>query len=221
MHRFMVTSVGFRSASTMLLLLAAIGGCSDVGTPPSPPASEGSQTLSSADVQNVVQRAAAAANVAMTIAVTDRGGVILAVYQKPGALATATGNFGVTVSSQELAVSLARTGAFFINNQAPLSSRTTRFLSGVHFPPGVQNATNAPLYGIENTNRGCPLNVTFLPGQAVAPSRSISGATTGLGIATGKADSNDSNPNAVNPGGVPLFKNGVLVGGNRRGDFES
>ena len=47
----------------------------------------------------------------------------------------------------------------------------------------------------------------------VPPARSISGATTGLGIATGKADVNDSDPNAVNPGGVPLFRNGSLVGG--------
>jgi uncharacterized protein GlcG (DUF336 family) len=35
----------------------------------------------------------------------------------------------------------------------------------------------------------------------------------GLGPITGKADINDSDPNAVSPGGVPLFKSGVLVGG--------
>ena len=35
----------------------------------------------------------------------------------------------------------------------------------------------------------------------------------GLGIITGKADLNDSDPNAVNPGGVPLYKNGRMVGG--------
>jgi len=35
----------------------------------------------------------------------------------------------------------------------------------------------------------------------------------GLGIITGKADVNDSNPNAVNPGGVPIYKSNVLVGG--------
>ena len=35
----------------------------------------------------------------------------------------------------------------------------------------------------------------------------------GLGILTGKADLNDSDPDAVNPGGVPLFKKGVVVGG--------
>jgi uncharacterized protein GlcG (DUF336 family) len=34
-----------------------------------------------------------------------------------------------------------------------------------------------------------------------------------LGIITGKADLNDSDPNAVNPGGVPLYKSGRMVGG--------
>jgi len=109
--------------------------------------------------------------------------------------------------------SLARTASYFSNDQAPLSSRTVRFISGVHFPPGIINAPNAALYGIENTNRGCPFNTSFLPGHAVSPSRSINGSSTGLGIITGKADIFDSDPNAVNPGGVPLFKNGHVVGG--------
>jgi uncharacterized protein GlcG (DUF336 family) len=34
-----------------------------------------------------------------------------------------------------------------------------------------------------------------------------------MGIATGKADLFDSDPTAVNPGGVPIFKQGRLVGG--------
>jgi hypothetical protein len=49
----------------------------------------------------------------------------------------------------------------FSNDQA-LSRRTVRFISGVHFPPGVAMAPTADLYGIENTNRGCPLNVTSM-----------------------------------------------------------
>src|SRR5205085_9483431 len=53
---------------------------------------------------------------------------------------------------------------------------------------------------------------TFLSGQSISPSRSINGSSTGLGVITGKADIFDSDPNAVNPGGVPLFKNGHLVG---------
>jgi uncharacterized protein GlcG (DUF336 family) len=88
-----------------------------------------------------------------------------------------------------------------------------RFISGIHFPPGIGNTPSAALYGIENTNRGCSLNATFLPGQTVNPSRLIGGGQPGLGIITGKKDVFDSDPNAVNPGGVPLFKNGHIVGG--------
>ena len=149
----------------------------------------------------------------MVIAVTDRQGDILAVYSKPGAPATAAANFGVQADTNEVAVALARTASFFSNNQAPLSSRTVRFISGIHFPPGIPFTGNAALYGIENTNRGCGFNTTFLPGQAFPPARSIDGSQPGLGILTGKADLNDSDPTAVNPGGVPLFKQGVLVGG--------
>ena len=93
-----------------------------------------------------------------------------------------------------------------------LSSRTVRFISGIHFPPGVAGTANGDLYGIENTNRGCTLSTNYLPGQALNPSRSINGANFGLGIITGKADTNDSDPFAVNPGGVPLFHGGAVGG---------
>src|SRR5579863_2434106 len=120
-----------------------------------PPATE---TLLQADVQMVVQAAATAAQSdAMAIAVVDRMGRILAVYVGPSAPATSAGNFGAAIPTADLAVALARTGAFFSNDQAPLSSRTVRFISGIHFPPGVENTANAALYGIENTNRGCNL----------------------------------------------------------------
>jgi uncharacterized protein GlcG (DUF336 family) len=201
-------------ACAFLLSLCAVG-CGGVAgslmsvTPPSPTAN-----LTASDVMTLVQAAAQAADPnTMVIAVVDRVGNILAVYRKPAAPTLALGNFGVQVDTNELAVSLARTAAFFSNDQAPLSSRTVRFLSGIHFPPGISGTSNAALYGIENTNRGCTLSANFIAGQSVPPARSISGATTGLGISTGKADLNDSDPNAVNPGGVPLFRNGSVVGG--------
>ena len=147
------------------------------------------------------------------VAVTDRQGNILAIYRKTGAPDTAQGNYGSTVDANELAVALARTASFFSNNQAPLSSRTVRFVSGVHFPPGVLFTANGDLYGIENTNRGCDLNVNFLPGVNLPRAKSIDGTQPGLGVLTGKADLLDSDPNALNPGGVPLFKNGLLAGG--------
>ena len=191
------------------LLIACSSGNAPSNSPPPPPA----VPLAAADVQQVVENAAQSLNVPMVIAVVDRAGGILEVFQNAGAPTTSTGNFGVAVDSEELAVAVARTAALFSNNQAPLSSRTVRFISGIHFPPGVANASNGDLYGIENTNRGCSLNTTFLPGKNIDPSRSIDGLSLGLGIITGKADTMDSDPTAVNPGGVPLFKNGYAVGG--------
>src|ERR1700678_2009811 len=187
-------------------------GSTTVTPPPTqpPPATE---QLSPSDVQMLVQAAATATNQSgdIVIAVVDRLGNILGLYQPSTAPATLPGNFGVATPSNELAVSLARTGAFFSNDQAPLSSRTVRFISGIHFPPGVINTGSAALYGIENTNRGCTLAAGL--SATVPPATTISGASPGFGVTTGKADVNDSQPTAVNPGGVPIFKNGQEVGG--------
>ncbi len=197
-----------------VLTLTATGCESLVGPLTSAPPPSSVQSLTAADVTALTQAAAQAADPnTMVIAVVDRAGNILGVYRKPSAPALVAGNFNAQVDASELAVSLARTAAFFSNDQAPLSSRTVRFISGIHFPPGIVNTPNAPLYGIENSNRGCTLSTNFIAGQSLPPARSISGATTGLGIATGKLNLNDSDSTAVNPGGVPLFHNGNLVGG--------
>ncbi|HUF23826.1 MAG TPA: heme-binding protein [Vicinamibacterales bacterium] len=84
----------------------------------------------------------------LSAAVVDRTGSIVGVYARPGAGAR----------TPDIAVSLARTAAMFANDQAPLSSRTVRFISGIHFPPGVRNTPNAALYGVENINRGCKVD---------------------------------------------------------------
>jgi uncharacterized protein GlcG (DUF336 family) len=199
--------------ATVAIVFLACAGCSGVNTPPPPQQTTEVDYLTSTDVGAVVEAAASSVSNSLVIAVVDRAGNILGVYRKASAPTTAVGNFGVVVDANNLAVSLARTAAFFSNNQAPLSSRTVRYISGIHFPPGVANTASAALYGIENTNRGCSLNTTFLPGQAVPPATLINGSSPGLGIITGKADVYDSDPTAVNPGGVPLFKNNEVVGG--------
>jgi len=204
------------NAGVLLALAIALAGCGGGSSAPSSSQSSPSPTvapLSAAEASGVVQRAATAAAVPTVIAVSDRSGNILAVFRKPGAASTAKGNFSQTVDANELAVSLAHTAAFFSNGQAPLSSRTVRFISGIHFPPGVAGTGNAALYGIENTNRGCVLSTNYAPGQAIPPSRNIAGTGPGLGIITGKADVMDSQPDAVNPGGVPIFRGTTLVGG--------
>jgi len=174
------------------------------------------QTLSMQEVQSVLMAAAASIdNQNVTVAVSDRPGNILGIFGKPQA----------DGSDDDLAVSLARTAAFFSNNQAPLSSRTVRFISGLHFPPQVSFTPNAALYGIENTNRGCDFNVTYNPGKEYPQAKSLAGTVQnlpcdsseqsgcGLGITTGKQDVFDSDQAAVNPGGIPIYRGPEVVGG--------
>jgi uncharacterized protein GlcG (DUF336 family) len=172
--------------------------CDDGGTP--------AASLSAAEVETIVRGASGSINDPLTIAVVDRAGRPLAVFRRAG----------VSAANDDLAVGVARTAAFFSHNQAPLSSRTVRFISGIHFPPGITNTPSAALYGIENTNRGCDFNVAFAPGKCIPRARSIkpgavcaAGVDTsgcGPGIVTGKQFPNDSDPSSVNPGGVPLYR---------------
>jgi uncharacterized protein GlcG (DUF336 family) len=198
-------------AAVALCVSCGGGGSSSSSSTSTDPPAPAVVPLTAPDVTTIVQNAVLAVDAPMVVAVADRAGNILAVFETPNAPVTAIGNFGNTVPADELAVGLARTAAFFSNDQAPLSSRTVRYISGIHFPPGVAGTSNADLYGIENTNRGCTLSTNFLsPTQTLHPSRSIDGTQPGLGIITGKADLYDSQPFAVNPGGIPLFKGGPI-----------
>jgi uncharacterized protein GlcG (DUF336 family) len=182
--------------------------------------------LTSDDVMAVITTAATALNDnTLAVAVVDRAGTILGVYARPGA----------STDIQNQAVSLARTTGYFSNDQAPLSSRTVKFISGIHFPPGVQNTGNAALYGVENINRGCDLDVLKdaifntpidrprsiagnVSGPSVSPLPCNPSNTTGCskGITTGKVDLFDTGNGteaAVNPGGIPLYRSKKLIGG--------
>jgi uncharacterized protein GlcG (DUF336 family) len=198
-------------AGVMALLFAGCAGGSGTVATPTPP-SPSVQPLQIADVQKIVQAAVNSANADMVVAVVDRAGFVLGVFRTQNAPSIATGNFSATVDANDLAVALARTGAFFSNNQAPLSSRTVRFISGIHFPAGVQNQPPADLYGIENTNRGCSLVNDPAFESRIAPSLALGGGI-GPGVITGKKDVMDSDPNVVNPGGVPIFYQNVVLGG--------
>jgi uncharacterized protein GlcG (DUF336 family) len=121
------------------------------GTPVAVHAQAGgtAQILTAQDVAAIINTAAGAlADDTLAVAVVDRAGTILGVYRRPGA----------APRTPDIAVSLARTTAYFSNDQAPLASRTVRFISGIHFPPGIDDQPNAALYGVENINRGCTLD---------------------------------------------------------------
>jgi len=199
---------GIAAALAMLLIGCGAGSSTPVAPPPVPTV----QALQAADVQNIVQAAVNSVNVDMVVSVVDRAGFVLGVFRTQNAPATAAGNFAQVQNANDVAVALARTGTFFSNDQAPLSSRTVRFISGIHFPPGVMNQPPADLYGIESTNRGCTLVNDPIFQSKIPPSLALGGGF-GLGVITGKADITDSNATAVNPGGVPIFYKNVVVGG--------
>ena len=164
------------------------------------------------EVDAIVRAAASSLDTeTMTVAVVDRAGRVLAVFRKPGA----------NPANDDQAAGVARSAAFFSHNQAPLSSRTVRFLSGIHFPPGITNTASAALYGIENTNRGCDFNVVFNPGKCLPRARRIGGTRCdssdtsgcGPGIVTGKVFPNDADATSVNAGGIPLYR--VATDGSR------
>jgi len=201
-------AVGIAGVPAMLLIGCGGGSSAPVVPPPVPTV----QSLQISDVQKIVTAAVNSLDVEMVVAVVDRAGFVLGVFRTQNAPATAVGNFGQLQNANDVAVALARTGAFFSNNQAPLSSRTVRFISGIHFPPGVTNQPPADLYGIENTNRGCTLVSDPNFQSRIPPSLALGGGF-GLGVMTGKTDNLDSDATAVNPGGVPIFYKNVVVGG--------
>ena len=102
--------------------------------------------MTASDVDNIVHAAAAAtAPTTAVIAVVDRAGNILALFHKPDAPVTVTGNFSVQLSADDVSIGLARTGAFFSNNQAPLTNRTGHSSSALtctlKFPVTVTGAS--------------------------------------------------------------------------------
>jgi uncharacterized protein GlcG (DUF336 family) len=172
------------------------------------------------DVTAVLAAAAAAiSDTTMAAAVVDRTGAILGVYRRSEADAT----------TADVAVSLARTGAFFSNNAAPLSSRTVRFISGIHFPPGVSNTANAGLYGIENTNRGCSAGTVDAIFTALPRPRGIQGTPGAAGLLAPPLPCQPADTRGCAQGGAILdgttaIRSGITTGKRDvrdTGDFES
>lgn len=179
-----------------------------------PPAQE---SLSVTDVQTVIAQAvgeATARNLPSVIAVTDRVGNVLAVFEMNGAQATATTSArtalgainnplvdvqGVVVPAAAGAIAKAVTGAYLSSSGNAFSSRTASQIVQEHFPPAPTTAglESGPLFGVQFSQLPCSdLNQRFGNAGAMAligPKRSP------LGL-------------SADPGGLPLYKNGVVVG---------
>lgn len=209
--------------------LAACGGGGGQGEGDSnPPPAATAPTLERDEVRSLMEHAARAVDRDLVVAVTDRRGVILGVganFAIDGAACKAANPTpGSDCAVASFATQLARTAAFFSADQTPLTSRSIRFISDIHFPPRIDNTGAAALFGIENTNRGCSFDAglgdaLFQAGQLVPRARSLAAALADqagdapLACESGGSRAGCTTGIATLPGGVPIFKNGRMAGG--------
>ena len=164
------------------------------------------QSLSAAEVDQVIAQAVSVASTlgqSATVAVVDRVGNVLGVFQMSGGdyNVTITSNKGVTgglesvsLDSKFAAISKAITGAYLSSSGNAFSTRTAGFIIQDHYIPQVSNSSAGPLYGVQFSQLGCGDLVQKGTSTMLGPRRSP------LGL-------------AADPGGFPLYKNGMVVGG--------
>ncbi len=158
--------------------------------------------LTVSDVQQIIAQAAtqaAALNFPVTIAVLDREGTRLGIFQMAGANASTTirggGSGGLeerAAPAQFAAISKGGTAALFGTQGFALSTRTTNFVLQERFPPGVDPAPGGPLLGVQFSQLQCS--------DVDRKDHLASDVGLPLGL-------------SADPGGLPLYKNGISVGG--------
>jgi uncharacterized protein GlcG (DUF336 family) len=179
------------------------------------------QALAVSDVQQVLAQAIAEAQARgapAVIAVVDRVGNVLAVYTMTGAPSTVlvspspagatdpTKNHDIqglmlngapAVPSTMAAIAKAVTGAYLSSSGNAFSTRTASMIVQQEFPPSPAGAGQpaGPLFGVQFSQLPCSDLSTRFPGNGtIGPKRSPLGFS-------------------ADPGGFPLYKNGVVVGG--------
>jgi uncharacterized protein GlcG (DUF336 family) len=173
-----------------LLLLGSLAG---------PTHAQVGSSLTSAEVNRIVAQAAAEAErvgLRAHIAVTDQFGNPLAVFRMAGAPCgtrivgtTGQGLEGAVVATELAAISKAGSGAFLSSGSSAVgnafSTRTASFIVQEHFPPGIDFTAGGPLFGVQFSSLIC----TDFKRPALP-----------LGL-------------SGDPGGLPIYKNGVIAGG--------
>lgn len=178
----------------------------DLPTFPGNPITAGN--LSTSDVQTLIAQAVSAAqalNRPVTVAVTDKEGNVLGLFSMTGAPSTfiirgggspgqvadpitglvPVGLEGTRLASKFAAISKAGTCSLFGTQGNAFTTRTASFIIQEHFPPGVDNQSSGPLYGVQFSSLPCSdIKTPGLP----------------LGL-------------SGDPGSMPVYKNGQHVGG--------
>lgn len=201
------TSPMTKPAAALLMLLAVLFASAREAT---------AEQLTKLEVEQLIAQAAteaSRANRRSVIAVVDREGFVLGVWDVSGR------GFGPSAGVIAAAVSRAGTAAFLSSDSNAFTSRTAGYIIQQHFPVGVRNTPNGPLVGVgfsnlfySDVNRFKAIPPGFDP-LSLAPSKDtpgdphtklISSGVRGLPVILSSL--NDS------PGGVPIYKGGHLVG---------
>ena len=221
------------SLAAMALVLSSCGGGNSSGTTPAPsptptpnptpPPAGGNFTapaqeaLTVGEVQQIIAQAVGEAqkrNLPSVIAVVDRVGNVLAVFRMNGARALARTSAmteaglnsptidaqGLDVPAEMAAISKAVTGAYLSSGGNAFSTRTASQIVQQHFPPApsTRGLESGPLFGVQFSQLPCSdLSARFQ--AAGGASAFIGPKRSPLGL-------------AADAGGLPLYKNGVVVG---------
>ena len=147
-------------------------------------------SLTEADVQKLIAQAVEYAeqlNEKISVGVTDREGNILGVFVMNGAMDNTNSPLLGTPAK-------ARSASYLSSNQHGFTTVTACFITRKHFPPAIDNTAGGPLYGVPFSSLGggdIQPNGGAIPGVMGDGQQGLTGA----------------------PGGVPIFKNGLLAGG--------
>jgi uncharacterized protein GlcG (DUF336 family) len=213
------------SAILLVLSLTSCGGgdrADSSGTGASDVACDGNcqadklNNLSVADVETVIAQAvneAKARNAKATIAVVDRVGNVLGVYRMTDAdkqlkiRTTTETETAIDGGLEQLilpdgadalaAIAKAVTGAYLATEGNGFSTRTAGQIIQDHFNPGERNQPGGPLFGVQFSQLACS---------------DFSLRDLGTGV-TGPGPHRSPLGLSADPGGFPLYKDGIAIGG--------
>lgn len=188
-----------RHAFIIFCLMLLFVAC-DQRTPSFPaPDTSATASLSVDEVRMIIARAVDIArqlNDSVLVAVTDREGNILGAYNQRPSRPVGNAGGGVTHENPLFgSIARARTAAFLSSNQAAFTTLTACGITRDHYPPSQLMTAGGPLYGVPYSSIG---------GSDIQPNNGTSGV-----IAPGRYQPGLTGA----PGGVPLYKDGALVGG--------
>jgi uncharacterized protein GlcG (DUF336 family) len=147
------------------------------------------QAVATADLTRAVIRLPSGSRTHMTIAVADLDGTVLAIHRMPDA----------TVFSIDVAVAKARNVIYFsstgssdlpgVPTGTAVTNRTIGFAAQPLFPPGIDGSNSGPFFNLYTHDLANP---------CTQGSQALNSNQSGI---------------VFFPGSLPLYKNGVLVGG--------